>query len=75
MTPEEQIVRMTTAIRQAIKVADRFGSSEEDVARAIRELRASTKHHDVERNVNSESRLYIRTTVSTEHYRTKPEKD
>jgi hypothetical protein len=42
MTPEEQIVRMTTAIRQAIKVmADRFGSTEEDVARAIGELKAS----------------------------------
>lgn len=42
MTPEEQIVKMTTAIRQAIKVmADRFGSNEEDVAKAIRELKAS----------------------------------
>jgi hypothetical protein len=42
MTAEEQITKMTTAIRQAIKVmGDRFGSTEEDVARAIQELKAS----------------------------------
>jgi hypothetical protein len=42
MTPEEQIVKMTTAIRQAIKVmTDRFGSTEEDVVRAIQELKTS----------------------------------
>lgn len=42
MIPEEQIVKMTTAIRQAIKVmGDRFGSTEQDVARAIQELKAS----------------------------------
>jgi hypothetical protein len=42
MTPEEQIVKMTKAITQAIKVmSDRFGSTEEDVARAIQELKAS----------------------------------
>ena len=42
MTPEEQIAKMTTAIRQAIKVmGDRFGSTENDVARAIEELKAS----------------------------------
>ena len=42
MTPEEQIAKMTTAIRQAIKVmGDRFGSTEGDVARAIQELKAS----------------------------------
>lgn len=42
MTPEEQIVKMTTAIRQAIKVmGDRFGSTEQDVAKAIQELKAS----------------------------------
>jgi hypothetical protein len=42
MTPEEQIVKMTTAIKEAIKVmGDRFGSTEEDVARTIQELKAS----------------------------------
>jgi len=36
MTPDEQIVKMTKAINQAIKVmGDRFGSTEGDVARAI----------------------------------------
>ncbi len=39
MTPEEQIVKMTKAINQAIKVmGDRFGSTETDVAKAIEEL-------------------------------------
>jgi hypothetical protein len=42
MTPEEHIVRMTTAIRLAIKVmGDRFGSTEHDVAKAIQELKMS----------------------------------
>jgi hypothetical protein len=42
MTPEEQIAKMTVAIRQAIKVMeDRFGSTEQDVARAVQELKAS----------------------------------
>ena len=42
MTPEEQIAKMTKAINQAIKVmGDRFGSTEEDVAQAIQELKAS----------------------------------
>ena len=42
MTPEEQVLRMTAAIKQAIKVmGDRFGSTEEDVARAIQELKTS----------------------------------
>lgn len=42
MTPEEQIIKMTRAITQAIKVmGDRFGSTEEDVARAIQDLKAS----------------------------------
>jgi hypothetical protein len=42
MTPQEQITKMTTAMKQAIKVmGDRFGSTEEDVARAIQELKAS----------------------------------
>ena len=36
MTPAEQITKMTTAIKQAIKVmGDRFGSTETDVAKAI----------------------------------------
>ena len=42
MTPEQQVAKMTTAIKQAIKVmGDRFGSTEGDVARAIEELKAS----------------------------------
>ena len=42
MTPQEHIAKMTTAIRQAIKVlGDRFGSTEQDVARAVQELKAS----------------------------------
>ena len=42
MTPEEQITKMTHAIKQAIKVmGDRFGSTEGDVERAIQELKAS----------------------------------
>jgi hypothetical protein len=42
MTPQEQISKMKRAIAQAIKVmGDRFGSTEQDVARAIQELKAS----------------------------------
>lgn len=42
MTPEEQISMMKKAIMQAIAVmGDRFGSTEQDVARAIQELKAS----------------------------------
>lgn len=42
MTSEEQITRMAAAMKQAIKVmGDRFGSTEEDVARAIEGLKAS----------------------------------
>jgi hypothetical protein len=42
MTSEEHIVKMTTAIRLAIKVmSDRFGSTEQDVANAIQELKMS----------------------------------
>ena len=42
MTPAEQITKMTTAIKQAIKVmGDRFGSTETDVAKAIEDLKAS----------------------------------
>ena len=48
MTPEEQITKMTIAIKQAIKVmGDRFGSTEGDVVRAIQELRASMQVKDV----------------------------
>ena len=42
MTPQDQITKMTAAIRQAIKVmGDRFGSTEQDVATAIHELKIS----------------------------------
>ena len=42
MAAEEQIAKMKKAIAQAIKVmGDRFGSTEQDVARAIQELKAS----------------------------------
>ncbi len=42
MTPQEQISTMKKAITQAIKVmGERFGSTEQDVARAIQELKAS----------------------------------
>ena len=43
MTTEEQISKMKKAIAQAIKVmGDRFGSTEQDVERAIQELKATT---------------------------------
>jgi ABC-type uncharacterized transport system YnjBCD substrate-binding protein len=42
MTPEEQIVKMTKAINQAIKVlSDPFGSSQLDNQRAIQALKES----------------------------------
>jgi hypothetical protein len=42
MTPEEQIVKMTTAIKEAIRVmGDRFGSTEQDVAKAVQGLKMS----------------------------------
>lgn len=42
MTTDEQITKMKKAIAQAIKVmGDRFGSTEQDVERAIQELKAS----------------------------------
>jgi hypothetical protein len=42
MASEEQITKMTMAIKQAIKVmGDRFGSTEKDVAMAILDLKAS----------------------------------
>jgi hypothetical protein len=42
MTAEEQIVKMTVAIRHAIKVMEnRFGSTETDVAQAVDALKGS----------------------------------
>lgn len=42
MTAEEQIVTMTVAIKRAIKaMGDRFGTTEEEVARVIQELKTS----------------------------------
>ena len=42
MTPDEQIVKMTKAINQAIKVLeDRFGSTDGDTNRAIQALKES----------------------------------
>lgn len=42
MTSDERIASMTKAINQAIKVmGDRFGSTDEDVARAIQGLKLS----------------------------------
>lgn len=42
MTPDEHIAKMTTAIKLAIKVmGDRFGSTEQDVAKAIHQLKMS----------------------------------
>lgn len=42
MTTEEQISEMKKAIAQAIKVmGDRFGSTEQDVAKAIQQLKVS----------------------------------
>ena len=48
MTPQDQITKMTAAIREAIKVmSDRFGSTEQDVATAIQELKISMQKEDV----------------------------
>ena len=45
MTPEERITKMTKAINEAIKVmADRFGSTEGDVTKAIQSLKESLKN-------------------------------
>lgn len=42
MTADEQIIKMTIAIKQAIKVmGDRFGSTETDVAKAVEALKLS----------------------------------
>jgi hypothetical protein len=53
MTPEERIANMTKAINQAIKVmGDRFGSTEEDVARAIQGLKVSLQPTSQEKPVS-----------------------
>ena len=45
MTADEQISIMKKAIAQAIKVmGDRFGSTEQDVLRAIQELKTSMQN-------------------------------
>jgi hypothetical protein len=55
MTTEEQISKMKKAIAQAIKVmGDQFGSTEQDVERAIQELKASMQGA-------SEPGLYMKT--------------
>jgi hypothetical protein len=47
MTAEEQIIKMTIAIKQPMKVmGDRFGSTETDVARAVDALKASILAED-----------------------------
>lgn len=59
MTPQEQITKMMTAIKQAIKVmGDRFGSTEQDVARAIQELKTSMQ-------VSSEPSATLRDSAAT----------
>ncbi|MBH0180890.1 MAG: hypothetical protein HP490_04225 [Nitrospira sp.] len=46
MTPEEQITKMKKAITQAIKVmGDRFGSTEQDVAKAREVIRLALKYN------------------------------
>ncbi|MBA2484973.1 MAG: hypothetical protein H0V35_02550 [Nitrospira sp.] len=52
MTSEERIAGMTKAINQAIKVmGDRFGSTEEDVTRAIQALKVSMQAAPQEKGV------------------------
>ncbi len=52
MTPQERITNMTKAINQAIKVmGDRFGATEEDVARAIHALKLSMQVAPQEKTV------------------------
>ena len=52
MTPEERITSMTKAINQAIKVmGDRFGSTEDDVFRAIQALKVSMQTTPQEKSV------------------------
>lgn len=59
MTPEEQITKMKKAITQAIKVmGDRFGSTEQDVAGAIQELKMSMQ-------ASSDPKLSVETVPRT----------
>ena len=56
MTSEEHIAKMTTAIRLAIKVmGDRFGSTEQDVANAIQELKMSMLASTAPRGIPGDS--------------------
>jgi hypothetical protein len=56
MTPEEHIAKMTTAIRLAIKVmGDRFGSTEQDVAKTIQELKMSMQGSTEPRGTTGDS--------------------
>jgi hypothetical protein len=56
MTSEEHIAKMTTAIRLAIKVmGDRFGSTEQDVANAIQELKMSMLASTAPRAIQGDS--------------------
>lgn len=56
MTSEEHIAKMTTAIRLAIKVmGDRFGSTEQDVANAIQELKISLLTSPAPRPIQGDS--------------------
>jgi hypothetical protein len=56
MTPEERITNMTKAINQAIKVmGDRFGSTEEDVTRAIQALKLSVQTAPQQKSVPVEA--------------------
>jgi hypothetical protein len=58
MTSEEHIVKMTAAIRLAIKVmGDRFGSTEQDVAHAIQQLKMSMLASAVPMAIQGESTL------------------
>lgn len=68
MTPEEQISKMKKAITQAIKVmGDRFGSTEQDVATAIEELKASIQATSQPNpSVETESRSHSRLPQSME---------
>ena len=59
MTPEEQITKMKKAITQAIKVmGDRFGSTEQDVAGAIQELKMSMQ-------ASSDQKMSVETVLRT----------
>lgn len=62
MTPEEHIAKMTTAIKLAIKVmGDRFGSTEQDVAKAIQELKMSMQGSSEPRGTTGDSTQSVAT--------------